>query len=292
MKVAFLGLGQMGAGIAGSLLKAGHEVTVWNRSPDKARPLIEAGATQSRTPREAAQGCEAALTMLADDDALTGVLQGEDGLLAGLAQGALHVSMSTISVATAEAADRLHAEHGQRYISAPVFGRPDAAAAARLFVVAAGSTDQVARARPLLEAVGQKLFIVGERPSAANLIKLCGNFTILSAIEAMGEAMALAQKGGVDKAQLLEVLTGTLFDAPVYRNYGQILVEARFKPAGFAAPLGLKDMRLVAEAADKSRVPMPLLGVLRDHLLETIARDGEDMDWSGIGRTIAGNAGL
>jgi 3-hydroxyisobutyrate dehydrogenase-like beta-hydroxyacid dehydrogenase len=200
--------------------------------------------------------------------------------------------MSTIAVATAQAVEKRHADHGQPFICAPVFGRPDAAAAAKLYVVAAGPPDQVARARPLLEAVGQTLFTVGEAPSAANLVKLCGNFAILSAIETLGEAMALAQKGGVAKAQLLEVLTGTLFDAPVYRTYGKILVEETFKPAGFAAPLGLKDMRLVSEAAETSRTPMPLLGVLRNHLLETIALHGEDMDWSGIARTIAGNAGL
>jgi 3-hydroxyisobutyrate dehydrogenase-like beta-hydroxyacid dehydrogenase len=200
--------------------------------------------------------------------------------------------MSTIAVATADEIAAHHAAHGQRFISAPVFGRPEAARAAKLFVVAAGGGAELAAAAPLWPGISQRVFTVGAQPSAANLVKLCGNFMILATIETLGEALALAGKGGIDKATLLEVMTGTLFDGPVFRTYGAILREQRFRPAGFAAPLGLKDMRLVGEAAEARRVPMPLLGVLRDHLLETIARDGEDIDWSGIAKTIAGNAGL
>ena len=291
MKVGFLGLGQMGAAIAANILKAGHDLRVWNRSPEKAEPLVSRGAI-ARTPREAADGRDIVITMLADDAALEQVLSGDDGLIAGLGANALHVSMSTIAVATADAIAARHASRGQRYISAPVFGRPDAAAAAKLFVLAGGAAAEVERARPILDAIGQRVFVVGERPSAANLVKLCGNFTILAAIETMGEAMALAEKGGVGKAKLLEVLTGTLFDAPVYRTYGAILANERFRPAGFAAPLGLKDMRLAGEAAEKSITPMPLLSLLRDQLLETIAKEGADIDWSGIARTSAKDAGL
>ena len=292
MKIGFLGLGQMGAAIAANVLKAGHDLQVWNRTPEKAEPLVRQGAKLAATPRAAAEGRDIVLTMLADDSALETVLSGDDGLLAGLAAGALHVSLSTIAVATADAVAASHASRGQRYISAPVFGRPDAAAAAKLFVVAGGDTADIARARPVLEAVGQRVFEVGERPSAANLVKLCGNFMILAAIETMGEAMALAEKGGVKKAQLLEAVIGTLFDSPAYRTYGPILVDERFRPAGFAAPLGLKDMRLAGEAAEKSVTPMPLLSLLRDRLLETIAREGADIDWSAIARTSARNAGL
>ena len=292
MKVGFLGLGQMGSGIAANILKAGNDLKVWNRSPEKAEPLVRDGAQLARTPREAAGGRDIVLTMLADDAALDGVLLGDDGLMAGLGANALHVSMSTIAVATAEAVAAKHAARGQRFISACVFGRPDAAAAKKLFVVAGGDAAEIARARPVLEAIGQRVFEVGERPSAANLVKLCGNFAILAAIETMGEAMALAEKGGVRKAKLLEVLTGTLFDAPVYRTYGPILVNESFRPAGFAAPLGFKDMRLAGEAAEKSVTPMPLLSLLRDRLLETIAKEGSDIDWSGIARTSAKDAGL
>ncbi len=292
MNIGFLGLGAMGSGIAANLVKAGHATTVWNRTASKADGLVAAGATRAATPREAAAGKEVVLTMLADDGALHAALAGPDGLLAGLPAGALHLSLSTVSVAAADAAAALHAEHDQRFVSAPVFGRPDAAAAGKLFIAAAGAQADLQAAAPVFAAIGQKVFPIGDTPSMANLVKLCGNFAILSCIEILAEAMTLATKGGVPKAKLLEVFTGTLFGAPVFRNYGAILVEERFTPAGFKAPLGLKDMRLVGEAAEKHRVAMPLLSVLRDHLLETIAKEGEDIDWSGIGRTVARNAGL
>lgn len=292
MKIAFLGLGHMGSEMARNLARSGQTLTVWNRSPARAEPLREAGATLAANPREAARGCEIVFTMLADDAALEEVLEGPNGLLAGLPAGALHVSMSTISVACASRTVERHAARSQRFLSAPVFGRPEAAAAAKLFIVAGGVTADLERARPLFASIGQRVFHVSEEASAANLVKLCGNFLILAAIEAMAEAMALAQKGGVEKRQLVEVLTGSLFDSIVYRGYGAALSEERFRPAGFAAPLGLKDMRLVGQAAETLRVPMPVLNVLRDHLLQTIGSEGEDIDWSGIGRIIAHNAGL
>src|SRR6202051_2640284 len=292
MRIGFLGLGNMGAAIAANLVRASHEVTVWNRSAEKARPLVELGATLAATPKAAATGRDVVFTMLADDAALDSVMSGVNGLVAGLKPGALHVSMSTIAVATAERLAPTHRAKGQRFLAAPVFGRPEAAAAAKLFVVAAGDPAGLQTASPLLGIISQRVFYVGVVPSAASLVKLCGNFMILSAIESLGEAMALAEKGGVAKAQLLEVLTGTLFDAPVYRTYGAILAAERFRPAGFAAPLGLKDMRLVGQSADALRVPMPLLSLLRDHLLQTIAQEGEDIDWSAIALVARKNSGL
>jgi 3-hydroxyisobutyrate dehydrogenase-like beta-hydroxyacid dehydrogenase len=292
MRIGFIGLGNMGAAIAVNLLKARHEVTVWNRSAGKARSLVDAGAVLAATPKVAASGKAAVITMLADDSALDAVLVGETGLIAGLDKGALHVSMSTIAVATAERLTEEHHSRGQRFMCAPVFGRPEAAAAGKLFIVAGGDPADIELAGPLFCAAGQRVFSVGKKPSAANLVKLCGNFMILSAIESMAEAMTLAEKGGVQKTQLLEVLTGSLFDAPVFHNYGKTLVDGRFRPAGFAAPLGLKDMRLAGQSAEALRVPMPLLGLLRDHLLQTIAVEGDDIDWSGIGLSIAKNGGL
>lgn len=291
MKIGFIGLGNMGAAIAANLVRAGHDVAVWNRSAAKARSLVALGAVHAPTPRAAAE-CETVLTMLADDAALDSVLAGPQGMLEGLHRGALHISLSTIAVATADRLAALHAERGQHLLCAPVFGRPEAAAAAKLFVVAGGRKVDVDGAKSLFDAISQRLFYIGETPSAANLVKLCGNFMILAAIETMAEAMTLAQRGGIAKKQFLEVMTGTLFDSPVYHNYGSGLVEERFKPAGFAAPLGLKDMRLVGHSAETLRVPMPVLNVLRDHLLQTIAAEGEDVDWSAIGRTIGKNAGL
>jgi 3-hydroxyisobutyrate dehydrogenase-like beta-hydroxyacid dehydrogenase len=292
MRIGFIGLGNMGAAIAANLLKAGHELSVWNRSAAKAASLVDAGAQLAATPKDAATARAAVITMLADDSALESVLHGETGLLAGLDKGALHVSMSTIAVATADRLNDEHHSRGQRFMCAPVFGRPEAAVAGKLFIVAGGDPADIEFADPLCRAAAQRVFGVGKKPSAASLVKLCGNFMILSAIESMAEAMTLAEKGGVRKAQLLEVLTGTLFDAPLFRGYGKALVDGRFRPAGFAAPLGLKDMRLAAQSADALRVPMPLLGLLRDHLLQTIAVEGEDIDWSGIGLTIAKNGGL
>ncbi len=295
MSIAFIGLGSMGTGMAARLVKAGHDVTVWNRSPGKAADLVAAGAREAGTIAEAVADAAVAFSILADDAALLAVLRGAGGgggLLGGLPERALHVSLSTISVAAADRAAKEHADHGQRYLSAPVFGRPAAAAAGQLSIVAAGAAADIDEAEPYLKAMGPKLFRVGETPSAANLVKLCGNFAILAAIETMGEAMALAARGGVPKATLLEVMTNTVFDAPVYRNYGRMIAEDHYQPVGFKAPLGLKDMRLVGDSANALRVPMPLLGVLRDHLLQTIAVEGEDSDWSGIGRTIGKNAGL
>ncbi|KQN27107.1 6-phosphogluconate dehydrogenase [Sphingomonas sp. Leaf34] len=284
MKVGFIGLGQMGSAMATNLVKAGHEVMVWNRSPDKAAALVAAGAQLAETPAAAAQG-DVVMTMLADDTALDAVVYGDDGILTA---PALHVSHSTIGVALA---DRL-ARDADRYISAPVFGRPPAAEAGTLFIVAAGADDLIDRCEPLFEAIGQRVFRVGTTPSAANLVKLSGNFMIMAAVEAMAEAMTLSEKGGVDRATLLEVLTGTLFSAPVYKTYGDMLVADAFKPAGFAAPLGLKDMNLVDAAAGRSRTPMPLLGIVRDHLRTAIALEGEDVDWAGAGLAVRRAAGL
>jgi 3-hydroxyisobutyrate dehydrogenase-like beta-hydroxyacid dehydrogenase len=292
MKIGFVGLGNMGMPIARNLLRAKHEIVAWNRSKQKAQPLLDAGALPARTPREAAADAELVFSMLADDAALEAVLDGSDGLLAGMRRNALHVSLSTISVATAQRVAVRHREHGQRFVAAPVFGRPEAAAAAKLYVVAGGTAQDVEEAKPALAAISQRVFVVGEKPELASLVKLCGNFMILAAIESMSEALTLAEKGGVARAKLLEILTGTLFDAPVFRNYGAMIAEGRYRPAGFAATLGLKDMRLVGQAAESARVPMPLLSLLRDHLLQTIATEGEDIDWSGIGKTVARNAGL
>jgi len=287
MKVGFIGLGRMGSAMAANLLKAGHEVAVWNRSPDKADPLVEAGARRATSPRDAAEG-EVVMTMLADDTAVEAVVYGADGILAA---PALHVSHSTISIALAERLAADHTGHGG-YVSAPVFGRPAAAEAAKLFVVAAGLAAHLDRCAPVFEAVAQRVFRIGEAPPMANLVKLSGNFMILSAVEAMAEAMTLAEKGGVARETLLEVLTGTLFGAPVYQTYGDILVEDRFHPAGFAAPLGLKDMNLVDAAATASRVPMPVLGIIRDHLRAAIAQEGEEIDWAGVALAVRRSAGV
>ena len=286
MNVGFLGLGLMGSAIAKNLRRAGHDVTVWNRSPDKAKELVAAGARLAATPADAAKG-DVVMSMLADDGAVESVVYGDGGILDA---PALHVSHSTISVALADRLAKDHAAHAG-FVSAPVFGRPPAAEAAKLFVVAAGDDKAIDRCVPLFEAIGQRIFRVGSSPSAANLVKLGGNFMIMAAIEAMAEAMTLVEAGGVDRRAMFDVITGTIFGAPVYQLYGEILVEDRFRPAGFTAPLGLKDMNLVDTAATSSHVPMPVLGVIRDHLRSAIAVDGPEVDWAGIALSVRRAAG-
>jgi 3-hydroxyisobutyrate dehydrogenase-like beta-hydroxyacid dehydrogenase len=290
MKVGFLGLGQMGAGMAANLVKAGHEVTVYNRSHEKTRPLAELGAKPAKTVADACQG-EAVYTMVADDKALEAMVFGDAGMLACLPENAIHISASTISVALSEKLLEAHGKAGQRFLAAPVFGRPEAAAAAKLFVVAAGDAATLAECTPLFDAIGQRTFILGDHPPAANIIKLSGNFLIASVIESLGEAMALTGKAGVDPHAYLDMLTSTLFSAPVYKTYGGLIAGGVFEPAGFAAPLGQKDIRLTLAAAETLSVPMPIASLLRDRFLTLIAQGGETLDWSAIGKLAARDSG-
>jgi 3-hydroxyisobutyrate dehydrogenase-like beta-hydroxyacid dehydrogenase len=256
MKLGFLGLGSMGAAIASNLARASHELAVWNRSPDKTRALVAMGATAAASPSDAARGKEIVFTMLSDDAALAcSAGRRARDCSRGSMPGAIHVSMSTIGVATADDSRGEHARAAARDSSArrcsvvPTPPPPPSYVRGRRRQRGRAA----AYARAARASVSQRLFEIGENPSSANLLKLCGNFMILAAIESLGESMALAARGGIAKRQLLDVLTATLFDAPVYRNYGAILVEERFRPAGFAASLGLKDMDLVAAAADAQR---------------------------------------
>jgi 3-hydroxyisobutyrate dehydrogenase-like beta-hydroxyacid dehydrogenase len=290
MKIGFIGLGRMGSPMAANLVKAGHEVTVYNRTAGKDGELVQMGARSARTVEEACRG-EAVVTMLANDEAVESVVYGGEGILVHLAKGATHVSSSTISVALAARLTESHAAAGQTFVAAPVFGRPEAAAQAKLFVVAAGDSQAVEAARPIFDAIGQKTFVVSGTAKAANLVKLSGNFLIASVIESLGEAMALVSKGGIDRHQYLEILTSTLFAAPVYKTYGGLIAGRKFEPAGFAAPLGQKDIRLTLAAAEELRVPLPIASLLRDRLLALLAQGGEDLDWSAIGSLAARDAG-
>ncbi len=290
MQVGFIGLGRMGSGIAANLLQAAHEVTVYNRTRAKAEPLAQRGARIADSVAGACKG-DAVVTMLANDEAVERVVLGEGGVLASLPKGSTHVSSSTISVALSKRLNEAHRAAGQSYVAAPVFGRPDAAAAGKLFVVAAGAPDAVQMVTPLLEAFGQKTFVVGEAPETANLIKLSGNFLIAVVIESLGEAMALVSKAGVDKQAYVDILTSTLFGAPVYKTYGALIAGGKFEPAGFEAPLGLKDVRLTLAAAEELRVPLPLASLLRDRFLTLLAQGGDKLDWSAIGALAEKDAG-
>jgi 3-hydroxyisobutyrate dehydrogenase-like beta-hydroxyacid dehydrogenase len=290
MKVGFIGLGHMGAGMAANLLKAGHDVTVYNRTRTKIEALVAQGARAAASVSDACSG-DAVMTMLANDDAVESVVFSDGSIIGSLPTAAIHISSSTISVALSERLEAAHAKAGQRFVAAPVFGRPDVAAAGQLFVVAAGSPDAVEAAAPLFDAIGERTFVVSETPKAANLVKLSGNFLLASVIESLGEAMALIGKAGIDRRQYLEILTSTLFDAPVYKTYGGLIAGGRFEPAGFAAPLGHKDIRLTLAAAEDLRVPLPLASLLRDRFLTLLAHGGDTLDWSAIGRLAAKDAG-
>jgi 3-hydroxyisobutyrate dehydrogenase-like beta-hydroxyacid dehydrogenase len=290
MKIGFIGLGNMGTGMAANLLKSGHEVTAYNRSQDKVAALADQGAKPAKSVAAACDG-DIVITMLANDDAVDAVTFGDGGIVASLRPGATHVSSSTISVALSERMAAAHAEAGQHFVAAPVFGRPEAAAAAKLFVVAAGAAATLQAISPVFEAIGQRTFVVSEEPKAASLVKLTGNFLIASVIESLGEAMALVSKAGVDKNEYLEILTSTLFGAPVYKTYGGLIAQEEFEPAGFAAELGQKDIRLVLAAAESLQTPLPIASLLRDRFLTLLAIGGGSLDWSAVGALPGWEAG-
>ncbi len=290
MKVGFIGIGAMGGAMASNLLAAGHTLTVWNRSVAATEPLASLGAKVARTADRAAQG-DVLCSMLANDQAVRDVFLA-GGLLDAMDRGTVHVNHSTISVALAKELADEHARRGLDYVAAPVFGRPDMAAAAKLNILVAGKPSVIERVRPLLDAMGSRLWPMGDTPERANVAKIAGNFMLASAIETMAEATALTRAYGVSAADFLEVMTSTLFAAPAYQGYGKLIAEQRFKPAGFPLPLGLKDVELALTAASTARVPLPFAGVLRDSLLEALAAGDADLDWSALALVAARRAHL
>lgn len=291
MKIGFVGLGKMGTGIASNLLKAGHEVTVYNRTAEKAEPLAKAGAQVAKSPAEASRNAEAVFTMLANDDAVRSVVFGENGIASGLKRGAVHVSASTLSVAfSRELADRHGSEH-QGYIAAPVFGRPEAAENKKLLVVAAGQPDLVEKLKPVFGDIGRRTFVAGTEPWNANAFKLCGNFMISSVLETFGEAFTTLRKAGLNHHEFLEIMI-ELFGSPVYQNYGRTIADRKYEPSGFDLKLGLKDIRQVIEFGQTLPSPMPLASLIRDHFLSAMANGQENLDWSSIEQVAARSAGL
>ena len=291
MKVGFIGLGNMGLPMARNLIQAGHELTVYNRTREKAKTLANDGARVAGTPGEACRDAEVVMTMLADDPATEEVVFGTHGIVASLKSGGIHVAHSTISTSLARRLAGEHAHVHQGYLSAPVFGRPDAAAAKKLVVAAAGGNEFVDRCRPLFDAVGRATYVIGPEPWQANAVKLCGNFMIISMLESFAEAFAALRKAGV-APQLFVDVVNSLFQSPVYGNYGRIMASEQFEPAGFALRLGLKDVRLALQLAEECAAPMPAASMIRDHLLSALAHGQGNMDWSSIARVAARRAGL
>jgi 3-hydroxyisobutyrate dehydrogenase-like beta-hydroxyacid dehydrogenase len=292
MRIAFIGLGHMGSGMARRLIAAGNDLTVFNRTQSRAEALRPLGATVADTPGDAAAHAEVVITMLADDHAVEDTVFSPGGVLARMPSDAVHASMSTISVAMSHRLADAHREKGQHYLAATVFGRPDAAAAGKLFVIAAGAADQIARCQTLFDALGQRTFNVGTEAPNANVIKLAANFMITAVIESLAESFALARKHGIAPRTLLDVFTNSLFTAPVYNTYGNILVDEKFEPPGFRLPLGMKDNTLVLEAAQAANVPMPLASLVHDHFVTAMATGLGDSDWSAIAAVSYRNAGI
>lgn len=290
MKVGFIGLGAMGSAMASNLLAAGHTLTVWNRSAAATEPLASLGARVAKTADRAVQG-EVLCSMLANDQAVREVFL-DGGVLDAMDPGTVHVNHATISVALAKELAAEHARRGVEYVAAPVFGRPDMAAAAKLNILVAGKPAAIQKARPLLEAMGSRLWPLGEAPERANVAKIAGNFMLAAAIESMAEATALTRAHGVSAADFLDVMTNTLFAAPAYQGYGKLIAEQRFKPAGFALPLGYKDVGLALAAGEAQRVPLPFAGVLRDAMLEALAAGDAELDWSALALVAARRAHL
>ena len=290
MKVGFIGLGAMGSAMASNLLAAGHTVTVWNRTEAATAPLVSLGAKLARTADRAAQG-EVLCSMLATDQAVRETIL-DSGLLDAMDAGTVHVNHSTISIALAKQLAQEHAKRGLEYVAAPVFGRPDVAAAGKLNMLIAGKPSALQKVSPLLEAMTAKLWPMGDAPERANVVKIAGNFMLATAIESMAEASALTRAYDISAADFLDVMTNTLFASPAYQGYGKAIAEQRFKPAGMKLPLGLKDVELALTAGSNAHVPLPLAGVVRDSLLEALAAGDEDVDWSAVALVAARRAHL
>ena len=289
MKVGIIGLGRMGAGIASNIVRAGHEVVVWNRSRDAIRPLEELGAKAAEEPEGAMQG-DALISMLASDAVFRSL--GFDGpLLARAAPGLVHVNTSTVSVEFARTLAAAHASAHVPYVAAVVFGRADVAAAGKLTVAAAGDKAAFDRVEPLLRIMGEKVFYVAAEPEKANLVKVAGNLMLATVIESFGEAFALVRKGGVDPSVFYEVITAGLFAAPAYKGYGRLILDKTYEPPGFTLRLGLKDVDFALAAGAELAVPLPLASLLHDHFLEAIAQGYGEKDWVAMADVLAAHAG-
>lgn len=290
--VSFLGLGNMGFPMASNLLTNGIKLFVYNRSEDKAVPLIKKGAQLLQTPSEAFERSKIAISMVSNDQALHSIVEGPHGLLEKGKPGCIHVSMSTISPRLSRNLEEKHQEKGMFFLSAPVFGRPEAAAKKELIICLSGKQHAQKQAEPLLKMLGKKIYDFGEDPGAANNVKLAGNFMILSSVEILSEAFAFAEKSNIPLQTFQSLLTESLFSCPVFQNYTRILTQREFSPAGFKMSLGLKDIDLFLRAADFLRVPTPVAGILHDRLMTGLANKREELDWSAIALTALEEAGI
>ena len=290
--IGFVGIGNMGQPMAANLLKAGYSLRVWDRTSARAAALAAQGATSVPRPEEVAEAGALVISSLSNDRVLEEVVGANHEWLRRLGAGGIHVSTSTVAPETSRRLAEGHKQYGVAYLAAPVLGRPDAAAAAKLWIFLSGPAEAKERGQPVLRALGQGVIDLGEDPAAANVVKLACNFLLAAAIEAMAEAFTLAEKNGIDRRRLADLLVQTVFDCPVYRNYGRQIAEQRYQPALFKLSLGLKDVSLVLQTAASSKAPMPLAGLLHDHLLAAEAKGRGDLDWTGLAGEVSEAAGL
>lgn len=291
-KIGFIGLGHMGLPMAQNLMQAGFDVTVYNRTKEKAQPLIDAGAKLAMKPYEVVEpGCTV-ITMLANDEAVKEIVKGKDGIAAALGKDETHISMSTVAPTTTDEIYEAHQRHNTAFIAAPVFGRPDVAAAKKLWIAVSGADKTKKEAEPILKNLGQAIYDFGETVAAANVVKLTGNFLIMSALEAIAEALTFAEKNGIDRNKIVEMFGQTMFASPIYQTYGKIIANEKFSPAGFKLPLGFKDINLVLKTAAEVNMPMPLASLLHDRFISAIAKNRAELDWSAIALNVAEDAGI
>jgi 3-hydroxyisobutyrate dehydrogenase-like beta-hydroxyacid dehydrogenase len=291
--LGFIGLGNMGEPIAANLMQAGHPLRVYNRTASKAAALIANGAVAASTAADVAQTGGIVLTMLSDDHAVEEVCFPAGSFVERLGAGGIHISLSTISPAAARRLADHHRKFQVEYVAAPVFGRPDAAAARRLWICISGAAEAKRRVQTIIASIGQGTFDFGDDAGAANIVKLCGNFLIASAIESLAEAFGLAQKNGIDPKSVAEMFGSTLFACPVYQGYGMRIAEQKSESAGFRLVLALKDINLALQAAAASSMPMPFASMVRDRCVSGMAKGRENMDWTTvIARGVAEDAGL
>ena len=291
-KIGFIGLGNMGIIIAKNLISSGYHLQVYNRTLSKANELDQAHITKCQTAAEAAKGVHILITMLAEDEPLRELVVGEKGILKSLQPNAVHISMSTISPETAVELAARHEATGSLYLAAPVFGRPEAAAARKLWICTSGNQQAKDIARPVLECLGQ-LVDFGESTGGANVVKITGNFMIMASMEIMAEAYTLAEKNGLDRAQVADFFSSTLFSSPIFQNYGKLIANKQYEPVGFKSKLGLKDARLAFKLSQASEIPLPIANVLHTRLLTAVAKGWGDKDWTeAIARGVSEDAGV
>jgi 3-hydroxyisobutyrate dehydrogenase-like beta-hydroxyacid dehydrogenase len=296
MRIGFIGLGNMGEPMARNLIRAGHRLTIYNRTRQRAETLESEGARVADTPADAAADAEVLITMLADDRAVRSVLLGagpeQTPAIDALAPEAIHMSASTIGIECSKELEREHRVRRQGYVATPVIGRAEAARDKALWVIAAGAEDAVERCRPLMEALSRGITIAGREPWKANLTKIGVNFMLATVLETFGEAYAMLEKSGLDLHAFLDVVNNGAFRSPVYANYGAMIADRKYEPAGFSLKLGLKDTELALEAAKAVQAPLPFASVLRDHYLQALAYGHGELDWSALAEVARQNAGV